>query len=76
MTLCWSLSAVAVLIFYDVVVVVVVVVLCIETLMSADSFKDTRWCRVMARYQLDWAGLQEVDFDMCSIRVIALTWIM
>lgn len=57
-------------------VVVVVVVLSIETLMSADSFKDTHWWGVMARYQLDRAGLQEVDFEMCSIRVIALTWTM
>lgn len=57
-------------------VVVVVVVLSIETLMSADSLKDTHWWGVMAWYQLDRTGLQEVDFEMCSIRVIALTWTM
>lgn len=42
----------------------------------ADSFKGTDWWGVMAQHQLDWAGLQEVDFEVRSLRVIALKWTM
>jgi len=59
-----------------VVVALVVVVLCVETLTSTDSFKGTHWWGVMAQNQLDWAGPQEVDFEVCKISVNALTWTM
>lgn len=32
---------------------------------NADSFKGTDWWEVMAWHQLDWTGLQEVDFEVC-----------
>lgn len=60
-------------------VVVVVVVLCresAEVCTQAALFKDAHRRGAMAQHQLDRAGLQEVDFEMCSIRVIALTWTM
>lgn len=48
----------------------------IEMLTSADSSMGAHWWGAMAQNQLDWAALQEVDLEGCSISVNALTWMM